>query len=317
MSLVNLSLSGNQLCSVIEGALKATTDASIAYSQTSSYFGGVIVCLTVAVGVVYVGGMTAFQLLAKHHDQQQQTIDQLQRLLEMQQQKINNIEKDLLSFYKLQCHNNNQYEHHIRDHAKCITKHANQLMDHQTVINHHTTIVDNHGETVMNVIRHLHEMKTVITQIHENVEQQQEILEEHYETMGYLTDRCDGLESEIDKMVEQTDQSFCEIEFKLEEAMDTFQESKNNLEDKLEEQANELYSVEEELFDRVEGVADKVESYMDKWTDEMKELGDRVEEVDRSVIALEKTTDKMETELETLSEKSDNGEDNTIIKIYK
>lgn len=296
MSLTNLSLTGNQIASVIEDTL------CTAVQSNASYFGGVIGCLAVAVGVVYFGGMSALELLTKHNEQQQSTINSLQSMLEKQQERMEQMEKDLAKqqqnaslWYNTQTYNDHKTEERLRSHDKLLTKHANQMVECFDVINRHTMIADNHDEAIGNALRNLHEYKKAIIAIYKAVITHKDILEEHYETLGILTDRCDQNTEEFDKLSEQMDQSCCELEIKLEDAIDHFQSSKDTLLDRLEEHENTLASVEEELFERVE-------TYMDKWTEGMKEMGDRVEEVDREVEALEKKVDGVEEDVKTLGQ---------------
>ncbi len=296
MSITNLSLTGNQIASVIED-----TFCSAVQSNTS-YFGGVIGCLAVAVGVVYFGGMSALELLTKHNEQQQSTINSLQSMLEKQQERMEQMEKELAKqqqnttlWYNTQSYNDHKMEERLRSHDKLLTKHANQMVECFDVINRHTMIADNHDEAIGNALRNLHEYKKAIIAIYKAVITHKDILEEHYETLGILTDRCDQNTEEFDKLSEQMDQSCCELEIKLEDAIDHFQSSKDTLLDRLEEQENTLASVEEELFERVE-------TYMDKWTEGMKEMSDRVEEVDREVDALEKKVDGVESDVKTLGQ---------------
>lgn len=292
MSLSNLSLSGNQMTCVIENALYATMSVS-----RPSYFGGIIGCLVVAIGVVYFGGMAAFELLSYKNEKQEKLMESLQLLLEKQQEKINILEKDLniqklnsQTWYNLQTHCNNEYELMMRTHAKVIAQHSNNLKSCFDMLNTHTTITDNHTETLMNVVRHQEAQTTAINQIHKELEEEKK---NNFDVADSTFDQINELREELDKFTEQMDQSFIEAELKLEDAIEHFQSCKDAA-------IERMNSLEEELFEKVLDVSVEFEDIVDGMNAEIKMIKDHVEEVDREVESLEKEQEKVVEDLGTL-----------------
>lgn len=302
MSLTNLSLYGNQMSSVVDGALYAA-----AVNAKMSYFGGVIGCLAVAVGVVYFGGMSAIKLLLKQNEQQQETINKLQVFLDKQQEHLHLLEKELAVqkmnnqiWYNTQTHLDNDRDALLRTHSKFLVQHTNDNRACFDALNRHTSIADNHTETLVNVVRRLHLQNNAINQLNTKVESNKTKLETHSELMKDFCDNLDNIadqleqhNNELDSLSENLDQSVCELELKMEDAIETFNHTRCLLEDRLEEHENELYSVEEELFDRVE-------TSVDKLTEKINAMGDRVDEVDREVAVIEKKVEECDATLGTL-----------------
>jgi chromosome segregation ATPase len=305
MSLTNLSLSGNQVAVVIEDAFYNTVRAKF------SYFGGIIGGLAVAVGVVYIGGMAALHLLEKNQQKQQKTINQLQQLLEKQQEQITLLEKNLelqkmnnQTWYNTQMYTDQEREKTLRLHSKLITQHTNDIRACFDALNTHTTISDNHTETLMNVVRHQSAQTASINQLHKEIEHEKERISTQREMLLELCDNIDNAvehveetRNELEKLSEQMDQSFIEFEVKLEDAIEHFETSKDTIFEKIEEQENQLVSVEDALFEKVFDVSAEFEEMVCQVKEDVKMMGDRVEEMDREVGAVERITEKLETDL--------------------
>ena len=301
MSLVNLSLTGNPaVCSVVNDAF------ATAFSKKLSYFGGMIGCLYVVVGVIYFGAMSAIDLLAKNENDNKEQMKILHRLMEQQQEKMASLEKELETqkqnsqiLYTTLAFTLNESEKKIRVHQKLIVQHTNEIYGNIDAINRHTDILDNHQETLTNLVRYLHEQNKAINNTHREVENQKSLIQSQMDTIDGVVEDLEHLTEEFDRITEQTDQSFCEMEIKLEDAIENFQETKERLTDRLEEHELLLSSVDV-AFDRMDEIEDLVEDYVAELKDGMKEMGDRVEEVDREVLAVVKSTEKMELDLGTL-----------------
>jgi hypothetical protein len=309
MSLANLSLTGNQMTFVIEEALYTAT------VQTKfSYLGGIIGCLVVAIGVVVVGAGVAFELLSTKNEKQEKLIEAFQQKLEKQQEQIDLLVKELevqklntQTWYNTQMYTDQDREKTLRLHSKLLTQQSNDIRACFDSLNTHTTIADNHTETLTNVVRHQHAQTASIYQLHKDIQHEKERISTQREMLIELCDNIDNAvdqieetRNELEKLSEQTDQSFIEFEVKLEDAIDNFESSKESILEKIEEQENQLVSVEDALFEKVLDVSVDLEAIVDGVKEEVKELSDRVEEMDREVESVEKITEKLEDDLGTL-----------------
>lgn len=126
--------------------------------------------------------------------------------------------------------------------------------------------------------------KISINNTHNEVDNNKILIQGQMDMIDSLTENLEHAIEEVDHLSKNMDKTFCLQERKIEDNINKLQENNEKLLERLEENENQLYSVEEELFERV------------------KEMGDRVEEVDRSVVVLELSTAKFETDLETYHE---------------
>jgi hypothetical protein len=308
MSLANLSLSGNQMAFVIEDALYTTVQTRF------SYLGGIIGCLAVAIGVVFLGAGVAFEMLSTKNEQQEKIIKEFQAMLEKQQEQITLLEKNLelqkmnnQTWYNTQMYVDQEREKLLNSHKKLFVQHSNDIRACFDAINRHTSIADNHTETLVNVVRHQHAQTASINQLNkeiqfekERVSAQREILLELCDNIDNAVEHVEETRNELDKLSEEMDQSFIEFEVKLEDAIENFESSKESILEKIEEQENQLVSVEDALFEKVLDVSVDLEAIIDGVKEEVKDLSDRVEEMDREVEAVEKTAEKLENDLGTL-----------------
>lgn len=318
MSLANLSLYGNQMSSIVDVSLYAAVNAKM------SYLGGVIGCLAVAVGVVYLGGISAIKLLLKQNEKQQETINKLQVFLDKQQEQLILLEKELAVqkmnnqiWYNTQNHLDKDRDALLQTHSKLFVQYSNENRAFFDAINRQTTIADNHTETLLNVVNRIHLQHTAINEIQQKYEDQKTKLDTHKELMkefcdnlDIITDQIEQSNNEIDHLSEHLDQSICEMEIKIEDAIEHFQQTKCDLEDRLEEQENELKSVEEEMFDRVE-------TSVDKLTEKINGMGDRIDEVDREVAAMEKKVEDFVGVVERVDELWESSKNDRVILGWK
>jgi chromosome segregation ATPase len=308
MSLANLSLSGNQMSFVIKEALYTTVKTNF------SYLGGILGCLAVAIGVVFLGAGLAFEMLFTKNEQQEKIIKEFQQLLEKQQEQITLLEKNLelqkvstQTWYNTQTHFDNEKDQLLKYHKKLFVQHSNDIRSCFDAINRHTSISDNHTETLMNVVRHQQAQTASINELHkeiqhekERVSSQREMLLELCDNIDHTVDQIEETRNEIDKLSEEMDQSFIEFEVKLEDAIEHFEFSKDSILEKIEEQENQMVSVEDALFEKVLDVSVDLEAIVDGVKDDVKGLSDRVEEMDREVESVEKMAEKLEDDLGTL-----------------
>jgi hypothetical protein len=283
MSLANLSLSGNQMTFVIEDALYTTVQTKF------SYLGGILGCLGLSIFVVVVGSGLTVELLWNKNEQQDKMIEAFQQKLEKQQEHIDLLVKELedqklktQTWYNIQMYTDKELEKNLRLHSKLLAQQSNDIRSCFDCLNTHTTIADNHTETLTNVVRHQYAQTNAINKLHKDLE-----------VVGDAFDQIDEIREEFDKFIEQTDQSFIEIEVKLEDAIDHFQSSKDDALERMD-------SLEEELLDKVLDISVEFEEMVECVRDEMKFMSDRVEEVDREVAVLEKGQVKMEDDFATL-----------------
>lgn len=247
MSLVNLSFSNEELHKLFQHTVDNTS---------LSYFAALILCMYGGVAVVYCGAMAIIDLLSTIYqqelrgcqDQHAKQAHALQLLLETQHKKVQALETELATqkqqvqtMYNTLTFASSEMDRRIQDHTQLFTEHANKFSNCVRVINYNTASVANHTEILKNILNHLHEQNRAFLTLHAQVDKHQQKLE-----------KLDNVVEDLDDLTEQVEQSFTEVDLKLEDAIEHFNQSKETLTDKLEEHVHELYSVEEALFQRLD-----------------------------------------------------------------
>jgi len=233
MSLLNLVFSNEQLQEKVNQTLEST--------KLSSSVAALILCLYVVFMVVYCGVMAIIHLLSTIHQQTKKEVQGLRLLLEIQNKKLETLEKEHQTLFHAWTHASGQSEITQRLHDTQLTNHANQFADCVKVINIHTATLANHYQVLKNIIQHLHEQNHLLLNTHQEVVKHTEQLEQFEHVV-----------EDLDELSEQVDQTFSEFQVKLEDAIHHFNHSQETMNDKLDEHINVSFCVEEELFSRLE-----------------------------------------------------------------